>query len=148
MKHLFLISIMSISIFLPSCSDPEPKAIVYGSEQCTSCRMGITDQKFGAEIIMKTGKGYVFDSPECMIEWAEGTVVKKSEIHSYWVTDFINPGTLIDARTACYLESDMIHSPMGLNVAAFRDSNACERARVNFVGKARTFDEVLTLVNN
>lgn len=110
--------------------------------------MGTTDQKFGAEIVMKTGKTFVFDSPECMIEWAEGTTVKKIDIHSFWVTDFINPGTLIDARTACYLESDMIHSPMGLNVAAFRDNNSCERARVNFVGKVRTFDEVLTLPNN
>lgn len=148
MKALIITSILACALLVASCSEPEPKNIAYGSDQCASCRMGITDQKFGSEIVTKTGKSYMFDSPECMIEWAEGGSVQKSDIHSYWVTDFLQPGSLIEARTACYLESDMIHSPMGMNVAAFRDQHACERARVNFVGKVRTFDDVVHLVND
>ncbi|MBC8124999.1 MAG: nitrous oxide reductase accessory protein NosL [Candidatus Kapabacteria bacterium] len=148
MKLLLLVSISVLSIVATSCSKIESTPIKYGSEQCTSCKMDIVDQKFGAEIVTHKGKSYTFDAPECMIEWSEGSAIKKSDIHSYWVTDFLQPGTLIDAKTACYLESEMIHSPMGLNVSAFRDSNACERARVNYVGKVRTFDAVVDLVNN
>jgi len=110
--------------------------------------MGITDQKFGAELLMNTGKSHVFDSPECMIEWVKGGTVVESGIHSYWVTDFVNPGTLIEAKSAWYLESDMIHSPMGLNVAAFHDSVNCDAAHHSFVGTVRTFDEVTHLVND
>ncbi len=146
-RHALITSLV-LALVLLSCSEPEPKPIVYGSDQCAACRMGITDQKFGAELVTTKGKTYVFDSPECMIEFAEGGTVPKDDVHSLWVTDFLQPGTLIDARTACYLESDMIHSPMGLNVAAFRDEHACERARVNFVGTQRRYPDVVNLVMN
>lgn len=148
MKTLIISSVLACVVLITSCSEPEPRNIAYGSDQCASCRMAVTDQKFGAEIVTTTGKIYTFDSPECMIEWTEGGSVSKSDILSYWVTDFLQPGSLIEARTACYLESEMIHSPMGLNVAAFRDQHACERARVNFVGTVRTFDDVSHLVND
>jgi copper chaperone NosL len=148
MKRILIILSTLMSLMIVSCSEPKPQPIAYGTAQCAACRMGITDQKFGSELVTTKGKTYVFDSPECMIEFAEGGTVAKDEIHSLWVTDFLQPGTLIDARTAWYLESDMIHSPMGLNVAAFRDEHACERARVNFVGTPRRYADVVDLVMN
>jgi len=110
--------------------------------------MAISDEKFGSEAIMNTGKMFVFDSPECMIGWYEGGTVHKADVQSLWVTEFIHPETLIDARTATYLESRMIRSPMGLNVAAFRDKESCERAEISFDGSVRTFDEVVALATN
>lgn len=105
--------------------------------------MGITDTKFGAEIVTNTSKVFVFDAPECMLNWAaDPKNIDANEIHSYWVTDFIHPEQLIDATTACYLQSEMVRSPMGLNVAAFTDTNSCERARVSFPGAKLTFSEV------
>lgn len=133
-------------LLLVSCSDPKPRPIEYGKDQCASCKMGITDKKFGSEVVTNTGKVYVFDALECMLEWASSKNAETQTIHSMWVTDFIRPETLIQTNSACYLESDMIHSPMGLNVAAFADSNECERARMSFVGKQRTLEEVQQIV--
>lgn len=128
------------------CNSPESKPIDYGKAQCAACRMGIADSKFGAELVTTTGKIRVFDSPECLIEHYMSGAIDTTQVHSLWVTDFINPGTLINARTAWYLQSDMIKSPMGLNVAAFTDEQSAERARVNYVGKIIRFDDVVALV--
>lgn len=147
LKALFIL-IICIGVAMSSCSKPEPRPIEYGKDQCAHCRMGISDKKFGSEAIMNTGKMFVFDAPECMIAWYESGAVNKADVQSLWVTEFIHPETLIDARTATYLESRMIRSPMGLNVAAFRDSVSCERAEISFDGSVRTFDEVVTLATN
>jgi len=147
LKALFVLS-LSIGIAMSSCSKSEPRPVEYGKDQCAHCRMAVSDEKFGSEAIMNTGKMFVFDAPECMIAWYESGSVQKTDVQSLWVTEFIHPETLIDARTASYLESDMIHSPMGLNVAAFRDKESAERARINFVGAIRTFDEVVELATN
>lgn len=140
-----IIVFLFCEFLLTSCSGPEAKPIMYGTDQCAACRMGIADQKFGSELVTSTGKSYVFDSPECMIEFAHGGNVDAKQVHSVWVTDFINPGTLIDARSAWYLASDMIKSPMGLNVAAFADQQAAERARINYVGTLMRYDGVVAL---
>ncbi|GMV54051.1 MAG: hypothetical protein D8M52_04330 [Chlorobi bacterium] len=133
-------------LFLVACSEPAPRGINYDKEQCASCKMGITDQKFGAEIVTKKGKIFVFDAPECMINYIQAGTVSSDDVHSLWVTNFLEPGTLIKAETACYLHSDMIHSPMTLDVAAFKDSATCEKVRLNFAGDVLNFDAVRKLV--
>jgi len=108
--------------------------------------MRITDRKFGAELVTSTGKTYVFDAPECMLgSVRSGNPVSKDNIHSLWVTDFVRPGTLINAQTAFYLESDMIRSPMGMNVAAFSMASDRDRAAMSFPGSARNYDAVYEL---
>lgn len=134
------------SMIIVACGGPAPKAITYGNDQCAACKMGIADSKFGSELVTTTGKTYMFDSPECMIEFTQSGSIDSKQVHSLWVTDFINPGTLIDARSAWYLESEMIKSPMGLNVAAFVNQQAAERARINYVGTVMRYDDVVTLV--
>ncbi len=141
-----LLMILSGTIIHTGCSSPEPRTISYGQEDCTSCRMRITDRKFGAELVTVTGKTYVFDAPECMLGFVRtGTTVRADDVHSLWVTDFVRPGTLIDARTAYYLESEMIHSPMGMNTAAFGTASDRDRAALSFPGTARNYDAVYGL---
>lgn len=143
--YVFL-TILSATIVSIGCSPPEPRTISYGQEDCTSCRMRITDRKFGAELVTVTGKTYVFDAPECMLGFVRtGTTVRADDVHSLWVTDFVRPGTLIDARTAYYLESEMIHSPMGMNTAAFGTASDRDRAALSFPGTARNYEAVYGL---
>ncbi|MBU3740786.1 MAG: hypothetical protein FGM24_00710 [Candidatus Kapabacteria bacterium] len=142
--QIFVALLMIVGAF--GCSAPEPKAISYGKDQCAACKMGVSDSKFGAEAVMSTGKTYVFDSPECMIDFVESKAINSNDVHSLWVTDFVNPGTLIDARSAWYLQSDMIRSPMGLNAAAFTTQHDAERARINYVGTIHRYDDVVKLV--
>lgn len=133
-----------VSLFLLfGCAIPEPVPIAYGKDECVNCRMSISDSKFGAEVVTTKAKTYKFDALECMLGWYAAGSVPQTDIHSLWVTDFIRPGTLIDARTAFYLESAMFRSPMGMNYAAFGISEERLRARFNYPGNDRTFDDAL-----
>lgn len=133
-----------VSLFLLiGCANPEPVPIAYGTDECANCRMSISDSKFGAEAVTTKAKAYKFDALECMLGWYAQGSVPASDIHSLWVTDFIRPGTLINARNAFYLESAMFHSPMGMNYAAFGINEERLRARFSYPGNNRTFDEAL-----
>lgn len=146
LRTCILLMILSGMIVHTGCSSPESRTISYGQEDCASCRMRITDRKFGAELVTVTGKVYVFDAPECMLGFVRtGTTVRPDDVHSLWVTDFVHPGTLIDARTAHYLESEMIHSPMGMNTAAFGTMSDRDRAALSFPGTTRNYDAVYEL---
>lgn len=133
-----------LAVLVTSCSDPKPTAIAYGKDQCTECKMAVSDAKYGAEVLMQTGLTYTFDSPECMLAWYAKGTVPANKVHSLWVTDFIRPGELIDARKCFFLESTMFHSPMGLNYAAFRTTEEMQRAQYSYPGTPRTFNDALT----
>lgn len=132
------------SLTLVACSDPQPVPITYGRDECVRCRMSISDSKYGAEAVTTKGKAYKFDSPECMLGWFAAGVVAPTEIHGLYVTDFIRPGELIDAKQAFYLESEMLRSPMGMNHAAFRTDEERRRARFSYPGQDRTFTQTLS----
>ena len=129
-----------------SCADSTPVPIHYGSDLCTSCKMTITEETYAAEIITKTGKAFKFDSPECMLGYVQGSEISDQGADAQlWVTDFVHPGHLIDARTAFYLHSKHLHSPMGLNVTAYATADSRDRARINYPGDLLSFNDVLKL---
>jgi copper chaperone NosL len=140
--HLAMVALAA----LVACSDLQPTPIDYGSAQCTSCKMTITDKQYGSEIVTTTGKTYAFDAVECMLSWyASEGVVKMNQVHSLWVSDHAHPGTLIDAKSACYVASEELHSPMGLNVAAFSSSADCDAAVTTYSGTKHTYTTVLEM---
>jgi len=138
-----------IALALIGCSNPEPLPIDYGNVQCTACKMTVADPRFGAEAVANTGKVYVFDAPECMLGWylAEETV-PRSGVHSLWVSDHATPATLIDAKTAWYLESEELHSPMSMNVAAFSSESDRSTALARYGGQPLVYDAVLRMAED
>ena len=50
-----------------------------------------------------------------------------NEIELFLVTDFLKPATLIDAKTATYLISPAVQSPMGANLSAFATKDAAKK---------------------
>ncbi len=64
-----LIFFITLTLLISSCgSKPEP--INYGHDECEFCRMQISDNRYGAELVTDKGKVYKFDSIECLIEFA------------------------------------------------------------------------------
>ncbi|NND06861.1 MAG: hypothetical protein HKN87_10820 [Saprospiraceae bacterium] len=102
--------------FLVRCST-EPQPIVYGEDQCHSCKMIIADPRFGSELVTSKGKIYKFDAIECLVptllEWEE------TAFAHLLVSDYKQPGTLIDASKAQYLISELVPSPMGRYLSAY-----------------------------
>lgn len=96
-----------------------PAPIEYGKDNCAECEMTITDKRFGAECITGKGKVLRFDSIECLVLFVKKNPKATEGNPEYYVTDFMNPGTLINSTEAFYTHDENIKSPMGENLAAF-----------------------------
>ena len=134
------------ALFLMACAESGPVPIAFGSDQCADCKMTITEQTYAAELITSTGKAYKFDAPECLFAfYLQDKAEPKDKVGSLWVTNFINPGELIDAHKAFYHHSEHLHSPMGMNVSAYTSKSAREQAAMHFPGEELSYDAVLKL---
>jgi len=143
MKKLFLLFVFALLIISACSNDPEP--INFGEDNCAHCKMMITDEKYGAELVTDKGKIFKYDSIECLLEQLNKNIFREDQIGSMWVIDFSNPRTLIDAKTAYYTQNDEFRSPMGLNVQAFGNFTDFEKFFNENGGDKLTWDELLNL---
>ena len=140
------VCVTMVGAFLTSCTSPEPQPIDYGHAQCENCMMAVSDTRFGAEIVSRTGKTYVFDAPECMFGWyLAGETLKAEDIHSMWVTDHSAPATLIDVKGATFVHSEELRSPMSMNVASFAEVADAKAAIKKYEGREISYDDVLAM---
>lgn len=114
------LSLLGILIFLASCS-ADPRPIVYGQDGCHHCKMTLMDSKFGAELVTDKGKVFIFDDVNCMLQYMDSEDGKSQMYKHVLVTDYLNPGALLDANLAFYLKSEEFKTPMASNVVAFPD---------------------------
>jgi copper chaperone NosL len=119
MKRIFFNPITGIVILLITIScKVEPQAIEYGKDQCGFCSMNIVDKTHASQYVTTKGKQFKFDSIECMLN--DLNKKNKEKIAVILVANFGNPGDMIIAKTASYLISEEIKSPMGANLSAFQ----------------------------
>lgn len=131
LNKFFSLTLFSSLLFFAGCgTDPEP--INYGHDECEFCRMLITDNRYGAELITDKGKIFKFDAVECMIEFAMVKNFIGDANQKFLVTNFATPESFINAPNAFYVQNENFRSPMGLNVMAF-DS---EISRQKFVSES------------
>jgi copper chaperone NosL len=131
---LFAISIL----FLTSCK-VEPKAINYGDDHCHLCDMTVVDKTHAAEYVTKKGKAFMFDAVECMVmKINKGQ--NENELAFILIADYANPGKLVDAKTATYLISEKLKSPMGANLTGFSSKEAAEKVLAENGGKLYTWE--------
>ena len=112
-----ILCVMLALVFWACSIEPEP--LIYGKDQCHSCKMTLMDQKFGAELVTTKGKVYKFDDINCLFNFYNAGSVNKDDFRFKLVVDFSQPEKLIDAEKAVYLKSGEIKSPMASQVAAF-----------------------------
>lgn len=101
-----------------ACGTPGPTPIAFGEATCDHCHMTIVDQRFAAELVTRTGKVFAFDDAGCLATFAVSGPVGPEQVHSAWVTDFRQPGTLISAQDAIFLRTDAVRTPMSSNLLA------------------------------
>jgi len=112
MKQTVFLIIVLVLFF--SCN-PKPQAINYGEDGCHYCSMTIVDRQHAAELVTEKGKVYKFDAAECMIQYLSED---QTLMAHYLVTDYTKPKGLIDAKTATFIISPNIPSPMRANLSA------------------------------
>ena len=123
--------LLVLGSWLSSCNTEPPK-INFGKDLCDFCKMTVMDKKFGAVLVNSKGKAVKFDSGECMINYLKTD--KDFVPAQYLIINYENPGELIDAEKAFYLQGGNVNSPMGGNLAAFKTHEAAEKFQQELKG--------------
>jgi len=140
-----LIFLLNLLFLITSCgSEPEP--INYGQDECEFCRMQISDNRYGSELVTDKGKVYKFDSIECLIEFALTKNLVGDANQKFLVTDFATPETFLDATNAFYAHNENFRSPMGLNVSAFDSEISRQKFVAENSGQILNWIDVIELV--
>ena len=142
MKRCILLSVVSFSLW--------PAVLMAGEDRgrptCDYCRMIITAKEYGGRIKTTKGKTLIFDATECMAAFVIKTMVKPTEIQSLWSVNFNQPGKMVNAKTACYLQSNSMISPMSINLSAYSSRVEAGMMREKHPGDLLNWSEVLQFV--
>lgn len=142
-----LLLVGGLTLALSSCS-PEKEPIVFGTDQCNFCKMTIVDQRYGAELVSTTGKVYKFDALECLVNArCRDEEMKNAGVHSMYVVDFNQPGTLVPVESSFYLHSQTLPSPMGMFLTGFAQNQHAVEAAQQYTGDILNWTDVQLLVN-
>ena len=117
-----------------------------GRPTCDYCRMIITEKEYGGRIKTTKGKTLIFDATECMAAFVIKAMVKPAEIQSLWSVNFNQPGKMLNAKTAWYLQSNSMLSPMSINLSAYASRTEAGRMREKHPGDLLNWSEVLQFV--
>jgi copper chaperone NosL len=148
MKRFFAISLfLSVTLFIIGCN-AEPEPILFGVQECSHCRMTITERPFAAQIMTVKGRTHSFDAIECMMQYSKVNFATHQEVRFFRVADQNAPHELFDATMATYVISEAIPSPMGGNLSAFRNRNVAADRLGTLEGDVLTWVELVQLYNN
>lgn len=124
------------------CGPAGPRALS-ANDSCSYCRMAIGDTRFGATVMLATGRQLAFDSIECLTSYlAAGADV--APIAAVYVSDY-EARQLVDARTAVYVRSASVRSPMGRELAAFDADADTTALRARYGGAMLSWSDVQRL---
>jgi copper chaperone NosL len=126
MRNLVLTAIIAMT--LGACA-AETEPMIYGKDNCTFCKMGIIDPKYGAEIVTKKGKVFKFDDVICLAHFLSSGSVKPEQTAHSVVINFEKENEFLDINTAAFWVSPELKSPMGSNAAAFVNPEAANRIK-------------------
>jgi copper chaperone NosL len=141
MKTKLSLIAIALSIFMFTSCKVEPKEIDYGGDHCHLCDMTVVDKSHAAQYVTKKGKSFVFDSVECLVRKINQEN-NEENMAFILVADYENPGSLVNAKTATYLISEKIKSPMGANLSAFKSKETATRFQNENSGKLYTWQQI------
>ena len=129
-------------LFSGSCNTA-PQPIKIGVDACTFCKMTISDNRFGGEIITKKGKTYKFDDIHCLIAFKKSNAINGEDMDHIYFVKFDGTHDLIEASKAYLFKSDELHTPMAGNIAAFENEQSLNNTAQKFKGTAISWNDVV-----
>lgn len=136
-----LIFLVISCLSLSSCNKA-PEALKYGNDNCFSCKMTISDQRYGAEIISKKGRVYKFDDSFCMLAYLKTKELDQNMIQSIYITSFTGKHQLINVEEALLLQSESVRGPMGGNIIASDQIDSINKLKEQFPGNHLLWSEI------
>ncbi len=126
--------ILLLTIAFASSCNNNPRPIKIGTDACYFCKMTITDARYGAEIITKKGKLYLFDDSDCLLNYLKTKDIEHSVIQDIYIANFIGKHELLKMKDAQLLQSDKLRGPMGGNIAAFAERDSLKKINLQLAG--------------
>lgn len=133
--------ILPMMLLLSSCETAVEK-IVVGRDQCYSCKMEISDQRFGAALLTGKGKTYKFDDIACLLDFMKSGFLEEGLVKEVYLTDFSGKHELIPAYQAFLLEGQALETPMGGHVAAFSVRDSLHRVMEQVDGVEKKWSDI------
>lgn len=124
-RAVALLSFLSFCLLSFSCST-KPQPFEAGKDNCHFCKMGITDTRFGGELVTKKGKIYKFDDLICLANFLKAGGEEQNNISQTLTVLFDKPNEFIDVNKASFVVSPEIKSPMASNTAGFSNKSVAE----------------------
>lgn len=112
-----------VVLSLSGCSTA-PQPIRVGVDNCDFCKMTVSDNRFGAEIVTKKSKIYKFDDEHCIIGFLTAKKIEPQQIAGIYFVNFNSPHELINVDQVHFLQSPKLKSPMNGNIAAFNSEDS------------------------
>ena len=134
--------IISLSMLALSSCAQKPKPIHYGSDQCSFCKMTISDNRFGAQLITSKGKIYNFDDIHCLQTYLGAQAATLSGKEHIYFTNFCSDHSLIASQDAYLLKSSELKSPMGGNLAAFNQPDSLQKMKDFYHGSSISWTDI------
>lgn len=139
--------LLGVMLVLVACGanqgTPEPPKIHYGEDVCSDCGMIINDARFAGAYAIEKEPGrfesYIFDDVGDMLAHMQKNQTLKAV--EWWVHDF-NSEEWIAAKTASYVVSDQIKSPMNHGIAAFAKQADAEAFAAQYGVKPLDWDKL------
>jgi copper chaperone NosL len=99
--------------------------------------MNIVDKTHAAQYVTNKGKQFKFDAIECLVN--DLSEKNEADLAIILVANYDNPGEMIDAKTATFLISKAIKSPMGANLSALATSEKALELQQKHSGEIYTW---------
>jgi copper chaperone NosL len=128
--------------FILAACNKGPKAIQYGTDGCDFCKMTITDKRFGCELITQKGKIYKFDDMHCINAFLGSRFIDSADIAEIYLVDFSRPGIFISSEESFLLKSEDLRSPMGGNIAAFKEKDSMAKFILQYPGESLSWKDL------
>jgi nitrous oxidase accessory protein len=133
--------LLASALFAGTACDKGPRPLAVGEDACDFCRMAISDDRFGGEIVLTTGRPRTFDSIECLASYlASGS--DSALVRDVYVSDYENR-RLIPAQTAVFVRAARVASPMG-SVGAFGAGADTAALLARYGGRILTWTQLRT----
>lgn len=142
-ENITILVTILLCVSLVGCN-VKPEPLQFGKDGCHHCKMTLMDNKFGGEIVTAKGKIYKFDDVNCMLSFYNSGQVATEEMKDILIVDFSKTEKLIDARSALYVKSESIKSPMASSVAAFESNEELKKMNAEWNGILLSWGELQT----
>ncbi len=95
-----------------------PAPVQWGQDSCVFCKMTLTDQRYGAQLVNQHGKAFLFDDIICLSGYLDAGYIPKKNVRCIYFIDFAT-SEWISAHETIIAKGNRFRSPMSSQLASF-----------------------------